>query len=254
MTSQQSNAILLTGSRLGYQVCVFVAALLGGWLIRRDSSAWSVLPGQRWIILLVAFCGAMIGCAIPAYCAGGIVEEMAWAAPLGPKTVLGGILGAFLFVAVFKRLSRNHADTSDAFARGSIAMMAVGRIGCVFQHCCYGKPASWGIDLGDGILRVPVQYMEAAGLCAIFGLIVHLHRRNLCPGRRLFIVFTLYGALRFGMEFGREQIAAVFLGVGFYQWLALIVMLTGILQLLKRTFYPYQPQGLTYDRISTRLY
>lgn len=247
MTLVESNEILLAGSRLGYQICVFAATLLGGWLIRRDSAVWPVPPGQRWRIMLVALSGALIGCALPAYVAGGIVEEMAWGDLLGPKTVLGGILGAFLCVALFKRLTSNHADTSDAFARGTIAMMAVGRIGCILQHCCYGKPSSWGIDLGDGLRRLPVQYMEALGLWLIFGLIAFLHQCNVFRGRRLFIVFALYGALRFGMEFGREQIAVVVLGLGFYQWLSLMVMLTGILQLAKRTRRPYHSRNLAND-------
>jgi len=240
IAQHHSNEILTAGSRLGYQVCVIAAALIGGWLIRRDSAAWPVTPQQRWSIMIAAFIGAMIGCAIPAYYAGGIVENMALSVPIGPKTVLGGVLGAFLLVALFKRLTRNRADTSDAFARGAVAMMAVGRIGCILQHCCYGKPADWGTNFGDGILRVPVQYLEAFGLFGIFILIELLHRRNLWQGRRLFVFFALYGALRFGLEFWREQIAAVYLGVGFYQWLALTVMLVGLVQIAKRTFRPYQ--------------
>jgi phosphatidylglycerol:prolipoprotein diacylglycerol transferase len=247
ITSQQSNAILLAGSRVGYQTCVIVASLLGGVLIRKDSMQWSVSPWQRGWIMLAAFAGAMLGCAIPAYYAGGLVGNMAGSALPGPKTVLGGILGAFLFVSLFKRVTRNHADTSDAFARGAIAMMAVGRIGCILQHCCYGKPAVWGMDFGDGVPRVPVQYMEALGLFAIFGLIWVLHLRNVWQGRRLFIIFTLYGALRFGLEFWREQVATVYGGIGFYQWLALVVMLVGMLQLTKRTYFLLHPRMPDHD-------
>lgn len=229
------DLILSSGSRLGYQFCVSAAALLGGLLIRRDSMEWELAPRQRWSVLMVALLGALAGCAVPAYFAGGIVEEAAWAVAIAPKTVLGGVLGSFLLVALFKRLTRNRADTSDAFARGAVAMMAVGRIGCVFQHCCYGKPARWGIDLGDGVQRLPVQYLETLGLFAIFLLVHELHRRDLWRGRRLFIVFALYGALRFGMEFLREQIALVYFGIGFYQWLALVVMLVGVFQIAKRS-------------------
>ena len=231
----------MAGSRLGYQICVIAAALIGGYLIRCDSEGWAVSVQQRWSIMMVALAGALIGCAIPAYYAGGLVEELAWAVPMAPKTVLGGVLGSFVLVSIFKRLTRNHTDTSDAFARGASAMMAVGRIGCILQHCCYGKPADWGLDFGDGIPRVPVQYLEAAGLITIFALMQQLHRRDLWHGRRLFVLFALYGALRFALEFWREQIAGTFLGFGFYQWLALSVMLIGMLQIAKRTYRPYLP-------------
>lgn len=235
ITPQQSNEILLAGSRFGYQLCVMAAALLGGWLIRRDAAAWQLPPRQRWSILLAAFAGAMVGCAIPAYVAGGLVEKMAWSALVGPKTVLGGVLGAFVLVALFKRLSGNGADTSDAFARGTIAMMAIGRIGCILQHCCYGRAADWGMDFGDGVRRIPVQYLEAAILFTLFGLMEWLHRRDRWRGRRLFALFILYGGARFLLEFWREPIAATLLGLGFYQWLALTVLTVGIVQCAKRS-------------------
>jgi phosphatidylglycerol:prolipoprotein diacylglycerol transferase len=45
----------------------------------------------------------------------------------------------------------------------SIALgVAIGRIGCFLRGCCYGKPTSlpWGINFGDGILRIQLKYMS----------------------------------------------------------------------------------------------
>ncbi len=229
------HEIINSGSRLIYQLFVIVAMLVGGWLIREDSKKWTLPPIQRWSILGVAFMGAMIGSAIPAFFSGGLVEELAWSMPITPKTVMGGILVSFLFVAVFKKITKNTLDTSDGFARGAITMMAIGRIGCIFQHCCYGKEASWGIDFGDGLLRIPVQYFEALGLFAILFLIQHFHKNKLFVGRRLFIIFTLYGVLRFGLEFWREQITDIYFGIGFYQWIAVLIFMTGVWQTVRRS-------------------
>ena len=226
--------ILSSGSRVAYQIFVILAMLIGGWFIRQDSEKWALPPIQRWTLLGIAFAGALIGSAIPAFFSGGLVEDLAWKVPITPKTVMGGILASFIFVAIYKRLTRNHYDTSDGFARGAIAMMAIGRIGCIFQHCCYGKQASWGLDFGDGLARVPVQYFEAIGLFGIFYFIQHLHEKDLYKGRRLFIVFALYGILRFLLEFGREQIADIYFGIGFYQWIALLILATGMWQIFRR--------------------
>lgn len=226
--------ILSSGSRVAYQIFVILAMLIGGWFIRQDSEKWALSPIQRWTLLGIAFAGALIGSAIPAFFSGGLVEDLAWKVPITPKTVMGGILASFIFVAIYKRLTRNHYDTSDGFARGAIAMMAIGRIGCIFQHCCYGKQASWGLDFGDGLARVPVQYFEAIGLFGIFYFIQHLHEKDLYKGRRLFIVFALYGILRFLLEFGREQIADIYFGIGFYQWIALLILATGMWQIFRR--------------------
>ena len=237
------HQILSAGSRFAYQVFVIIAMLVGGWFIRQDSEKWKLPQIQRWALLGIAFIGALVGSAIPAFFSGGLVEDLAWKVPITPKTVMGGILASFIFVAIYKRITRNRYDTSDGFARGAIAMMAIGRIGCIFQHCCYGKQVSWGLDFGDGLPRVPVQYFEAIGLFAIFYFIQTLHEKDLFKGRRLFIVFALYGAMRFILEFGREHIADVYLGIGFYQWIALIIFATGIWQIMRR--HPQQPAMTT---------
>lgn len=235
MTVEQHITIISAGSRVAYQLCVVAAMLVGGWLIRRDARQWKLPIVQYWAIILVALSGALIGCTIPAFVAGGFVEEAAWTLPVTPKTIMGGVLFSFLAVAAFKQLLGNHYDTSDAFARGAILMMAIGRIGCIFQHCCYGKAAAWGFDFGDGIRRIPVQYMEAMGLFLIAYAIHYLHIHKLLPGRRLFLVFIAYGVLRFCMEFLREPIAGEFLGLGFYHWLAALIFFVGLFQFIKRS-------------------
>lgn len=231
----QHHEIISSGSRVIYQALVILAMLTGGWFIRKDSSRWKLPPLQYYTLLAIAFIGALVGSAIPAFFSGGLVEGLAWSTPITPKTVMGGILASFIFVTIYKKITKNHLDTSDGFARGAIAMMAIGRIGCIFQHCCYGKEASWGLDFGDGLSRIPIQYFEAIGLFGIFYFIQHIHEKNLFAGRRLFIVFALYGCLRFTLEFGREQIANIYLGIGFYQWIALLILATGVWQIIHRS-------------------
>jgi phosphatidylglycerol---prolipoprotein diacylglyceryl transferase len=232
---QQHIDIISAGSKIGYQICIVTASLVGGWFIRNDSAVWVMPQGQRVAILMMALMGSLIGCAIPAFFAGGLVEELTWVTPLTPKTVMGGLLASYLFVVVYKKAVGNAIDTSDAFATGAIAMMAIGRIGCIFQHCCYGRYAAWGIDFGDAVPRVPVQYFEAIGLFGIFFLIQRLQRLNLFQGRRLFIVFALYGLMRFGLEFWREPIATDVFGIGFYQLIALFILLVGVVELVRRS-------------------
>jgi prolipoprotein diacylglyceryltransferase len=236
MESDLHNHALIigSGSRMVYQFFVIVAMLVGGWFIRKDSAKWGFSQIQTISLLTVAFIGALVGSAIPAFFSGGIVEGLAWSTPITPKTVMGGILSSFIFVAIYKKITKTHIDTSDGFARGAIAMMAIGRIGCIFQHCCYGKEASWGYDFGDGVSRIPVQAIEAVGLFAIFYFIQRLHAKNLYAGKRLFIVFALYGVMRFGLEYLRAEVADVYFGIGFYQWIAILIVATGVYQIIKR--------------------
>jgi prolipoprotein diacylglyceryltransferase len=66
------------------------------------------------------------------------------------------------------------------------------------------------------------------------------HRAGRFERRRLFLFFSLYGAMRFFLEFLREPLAREIAGLGFYQWLALVVCLVGAFQVVKRSRVGYQ--------------
>lgn len=248
-------AILAAGDPHLHRLAVLSATVLAGIVIARDSRAWPLAPQVRRHVLAATALGGMLGSALPALVAGGIAGDMAqgllaeqadavvrvgrWFF-LGPKTVVGGLLGAFLGVALYKRLAGVPYDTSDAFARGTAVLLLVGRLGCVAQHCCFGVPTggAWGVDLGDGVPRVPVQALEAGVDAVLLALIATLHHRDLLPGRRLFLLFTLYGLARCALETLREPFGATWLGVGAYQWLALLLAAIGLKRLVWREAGP----------------
>ncbi len=231
------SAILQMGSRPLYQLAVLASMVLGGGLIHHDSKAWPLARAVRFKIIAGVGVGCLVGCALPAFFAGGYVGFVAANTLLTPKTILGGLLLGFFAAAIVKRPMGVPYDTSDAFARGGCLMMAVGRLGCVAQHCCFGKPtaSAVGVDLGDGVPRIPVQAIEASLVFVLFAVLFFCHERRYFDHRRLFILFAGYGVLRFGLEFLREDIASGWLGIGFYQWLALGLCSVGVYQITIRT-------------------
>ncbi len=241
ISPQQYEAIIHSGSHIGYSAMVLLGLVLGGALIRSDSRVWAMSITQRYTILAVALIGSLIGCAIPAYFAGGVIAEITLISVITPKTILGGILLSFIFVAIYKKIFHISYDTSDAFARGGCLMMAIGRVGCILQHCCFGieVPSGYGVDFGDGVPRVPTQVIEALCLFALFFYLNTLHKQNKYPHKRLFILFAGYGLIRFILEFLREQIADTYFGIGFYQYLAITVFAIGIFQIIKRNRSSY---------------
>jgi phosphatidylglycerol:prolipoprotein diacylglycerol transferase len=257
-------AILGDGSAVAHRACVLAAGLLAGWLIARDSRAWPLPPLIRVNLLIVTALGGMIGAALPGLVAGGAVGGSVQAlaesradgllsvgavALMGPKTVMGGLLGGFLAIALFKRVTRVGLDTSDAFARGACVLMAVGRLGCVFQHCCFGcavqapLPPWYGVQQGDGVLRHPVQLIELAAQGALLIVVLVLHRSDLLAHRRLFLVFLAYGLARFALEFLREPLGATWLGLDVWQYLALVMAAIGGWQLIRRRGWTTEVPG-----------
>src|SRR6185436_7318706 len=83
-----------------------------------------------------------------------------------------------------------------------------GRIGCLLAGLgdeTYGIPTRlpWGVDLGDGIARHPVQIYESLAMLAFLALyLAALARRTVWTRGRAFYLFILFYAVqRFVWEF-----------------------------------------------------
>jgi phosphatidylglycerol:prolipoprotein diacylglycerol transferase len=107
--------------------------------------------------------------------------------------------------------------TCDMFAPGIALGHVVGRFGCLFAGCCYGKPttAPWGITFTDsfaaanvgtplGIPLHPTQLYEAGAELLILILLLTTERRSRpFAGRTFWLYMLLYAISRFVIEFYR---------------------------------------------------
>ena len=150
--------------------------------------------------------------------------------------VAGGAVGAIWWL---NRRRVPPLEYGDVCAPGMGFSLAIGRLGCWLNGCCYGKPAAWGPalpELADGIGRHPVQLYEAAGAAAIgFGLL--LVRRP--PPEKRGAVFGLflvgYAVLRFVLEFLRADYRGPeLLGVSVSQLLSLVAFAVGAVLAFRR--------------------
>jgi phosphatidylglycerol:prolipoprotein diacylglycerol transferase len=106
---------------------------------------------------------------------------------------------------------------TDAFAPGVALGQAIGRQGCFAAGCCWGKPTAlpWGVrftEAGHEITGVPVetalhptQLYESFACFAIFLFLVWLHRRKVFSGQVILLYGVLYAAVRFTVEFFRDD-------------------------------------------------
>ncbi len=136
------------------------------------------------------------------------------------KSIVGALLGGMLGVIVIKRI-RGIKDRMGNIIAPAIALgMAIGRLGCFFNGCCYGKPASWGVDFGDGILRYPTQLFEVAFHLIAFVILHNLKSRVKRPGILFQYYVMAYLVFRFLIEFIRENKVIMF-NLTVYQLLCL---------------------------------
>ncbi|WP_353951667.1 prolipoprotein diacylglyceryl transferase family protein [Knoellia sp. S7-12] len=133
----------------------------------------------------------------------------------GNRSILGGLVGAWLGVHVAKRLTGYRLRTGDLFAPAVALGMAVGRIGCLLTE----KPGTatgggWGITLDptgaaatQSVAGVPLHpsfvYEIVFHLAAFAVLWFWLRRRDLPSGETFVWYVAAYGAFRFVVEFVR---------------------------------------------------
>ncbi len=129
----------------------------------------------------------------------------------------GGLVfyGGFLLASVtgIWFIRRHHlplGDVADVLAPGIAVGQAVGRWGCFFAGCCYGKPTTlaWAVRYTDpgslaptGIPMHPVQLYESFGsLFIAFILWREVLKRPDSRGRIFWLYVLLYAVLRLVME------------------------------------------------------
>lgn len=141
----------------------------------------------------------------------------------------GGLVfyGGFLAAAVAgiwyaRRRGYSPALVADCVAPALAISQAIGRWGCFFAGCCYGKPTavSWSVKFKDsaslaplGIDLHPVQLYESFG-CLLIGLFlwVRLSQKKDDEGQVFWFYVLLYGLLRFVMEMLRGDDRGGYLG------------------------------------------
>jgi phosphatidylglycerol:prolipoprotein diacylglycerol transferase len=159
-------------------------------------------------------------------------------------TIYGAILGATIGVWVYSKVRRfPFGRFADLAAPGIILAQAIGRVGCLFNGCCYGTETDvpWSISYvypGTGPFAVsvhPTQVYEIIFNLAVFGVLWRLKDR-LKPEGSLFMVYlALYALWRFGIGFMRGENTDFFLGMSQAQIVSIVVLLITLPQIVWKT-------------------
>jgi phosphatidylglycerol:prolipoprotein diacylglycerol transferase len=130
----------------------------------------------------------------------------------------GGLILAVAVALVYiRKIGLPLWTTCDVFAPGIAVGHVVGRFGCLFAGCCYGKPTTlpWGITFSDpfaaanvgtplGVPLHPTQIYEAGAEAIILGILLATERKGRpYPGRTFWLYMLLYAISRFIIEFFR---------------------------------------------------
>ncbi|MGK7345685.1 MAG: prolipoprotein diacylglyceryl transferase [Candidatus Nitrospinota bacterium M3_3B_026] len=140
----------------------------------------------------------------------------------GGLVFYGGFVGAA--IAVIFSVRRYRLDLwafGDVAAPGAALGHAIGRLGCFFAGCCYGKQTSvpWAVTFHDphsiaplGIPLHPTQLYSAANEFALFALLTAIRPWRSFRGQILWIWVGLYAVGRFTIEIFRGDPRGVYFG------------------------------------------
>ncbi len=210
-----------------YPFIMLAALATGAWLLRKSQSSLQLRTDQKLAIGIAAFCGAMLGAKAPflLYDFSGFLDGTAWFA--SGKTIMCGMVGAYLAVEITKYILEIRTKTGDSFAVPVAVTVGIGRLGCLVAGCCYGVPTSlpWGMRcaLTDQLYRHPTQIYESAFHFLMAAVLAGLQRRDLLTGQLVKLYIMVYLVYRFFSEFIRPE-ADFGLGLTAYQWFSILLL------------------------------
>jgi phosphatidylglycerol---prolipoprotein diacylglyceryl transferase len=157
--------------------------------------------GMGYVLALVG------GAALGGYGLGSL-NMMLSGQPMVARSIVGALAGAIAAIEIFKWSRGLKGSTGLIFVPAFATTVVVGRWGCFLSGLSdetHGTPTTlpWGVDLGDGIPRHPVQLYESFSMAAFLAAaLVLIGRRNPWFMRNGFYAMVLFYAIqRFFWEF-----------------------------------------------------
>src|SRR5215212_4070837 len=159
----------------------------------------------------------------------------------------GGLIAAVAVALWYLRRHRMPMWTvTDVFAPGIALGHVIGRMGCLFAGCCFGRPTDvrWAITFHNeyaaqnagtplNIPLHPTQLYEAGAELLILGILLATERRGRpFPGRTFWGYMFLYGISRFIIEIYRGDTRGTIAMFSTSQFLSMIVVPLSIVMLV----------------------
>jgi len=151
----------------------------------------------------------------------------------GGLAVQGGLLAGILAGWFYTRSKRLPVlKTGDAVAPYIALGQSIGRIGCLLNGCCYGSPTSlaWGLYLPGHLTKLhPTQIYMSVAYFGIFLLLLRMRRRKALPIGGIFTSYLiLFSVSRFIIDYFRQDIHPLFIGLRTSQIISLAVLIAVI--------------------------
>lgn len=215
------------GLFVGLGVCAAVAVFV--WEKRRRGLS----DDRLWVVVAFALLLGAVGSRLGTWLGHPDIPLIEWWLT-GNRSILPGLLGAWIGVHLGKRLTGYQSSTGDLFAPAVALGMAIGRIGCGLTELP-GTPTggAWGMTIDDdfaavvgapaGVALHPSLFYEVVFHAVAFAVLWRFRDRLGRPGDLFVSYVAAYAVFRFAVEFVRGN-APFMGGLSGPQTFALVLM------------------------------
>lgn len=158
---------------------------------------------------------------------------------MGGYVFYGGVLGAYAGLFFLSRAQYMPYVRAASYVTPAFCLFHMfGRIGCLLGGCCYGiETQSFGVWI-DGVMRFPVQLIEAVIEGILVIVLIMLENRAMRQRRESVPLATIYmlvySIARFILEFFRgDEIRGFFGPLSTSQWIAFMVCAAVLIRAVK---------------------
>lgn len=151
----------------------------------------------------------------------------------------GGLVAVIIVMLLYARHHKLNIWTmGDLWAPAAIVGQAIGRIGCFFAGCCYGKPTDvpWAVIFTNpksiAILDIPIhptQLYSSLSNFIIFVILLILHSKKKFEGQVFIWFLILHGTARLFIEnFRGDPRGIITQDLTTTQFIAIIELIAGV--------------------------
>ncbi len=202
------------------------------WILReaqKDGLNVEAIFDMMIITLVIGICGSRL-LFILEYTPDKLTFSDFFSFEQGGLTFYGAIISSFIFELLYLKYRQiPFWRAMDTVGFGLPLGIALSRLGCFFNGCCYGVACTypWGFQFpaaGNGTFH-PTQIYESICALIIFALLQFLRRWRRNYGEAFLASMALYGFFRFFIEFYRAENPVVFAGLKLSQLIGIMVII-----------------------------
>lgn len=194
-----------------YGVLLVLGLLFAMWLGRRRAQRWGIEPdaivdAAFWGILPGIF-GARITYIVLNWSYYSANTDQLLTFRFAGLTSFGGVIFSLVGLLIFARRAKlDVLAFLDVLAVPLLVAHAIGRVGCLLNGCCYGRPtdAWYGVHVENFVgLHQPAQIFDSVMVLVGAAFILLYERKSRPVGQSFGFTFIVWGVARFMYEFFR---------------------------------------------------